>query len=383
MTNIIGIVVEYNPFHNGHKYQIQKIKEKYKDSIIIVCTSTSFTQRGYTSLLNKWEKTQIALNNDIDIVLELPYIYSTQSSDIFGSYAIKILNELKIDTLVFGSETENLDKLIKCAKTQINNNKFNSLVKEYIKEGINYPTALNNALKTLINIEITQPNNLLGISYLKEIYSNNYNITPEIIKRTNDFHDTKSNNSIVSASNIREKILNNQDIKNNVPEDVYKILKTKKQNSKYFEYLKYKILTEDNLEKYVDVDEGLNARIKDAIKKSNNIEELIQNIKTKRYTYNKISRMLNHILCSFTKEENNIKNLEYIRILGFSPKGKEYLNKIKKDIKLPILNKYDTEKYKTLQIEKRVTDVYSLIYEDITKEEIKNKPIIKEEKIRL
>lgn len=377
--NIIGIVVEYNPFHNGHLYQIEEIKKRYKDSLIVVCTSTSFTQRGYTSLLNKWEKTKIALNNNVDIVLELPYIYSTQSSDIFGSYAVKLLNELKIDTLVFGSETDNLDLLIKCAKTQLNNKEFDIIVKEQMNLGINYPTALNNALKKLIGYEITEPNNLLGISYLKEIYTNNYNIKPDIIKRTNNFHDIKSNDKIISASNIREKIIQNKDIKENVPKEVYEILKNKKQTNKYFEYLKYKILTETNLEKYVDVDEGLNTRIKSAIKNSNTLEELIQNIKTKRYTYNKISRMLNHILCSFTKEENNIKELEYIRILGFSNKGKEYLNKIKKDINIPILNKYDTTKYKTLEIEKRVTDIYSIIYDDITKEEIKNKPIIKED----
>ena len=132
------------------------------------------------------------------------------------------------------------------------------------------------------------------------------------------------------------------------------------------------------MNKYLDVDEGLNTRIKNQIYKSNNLEELIQNIKTKRYTYNKISRMLNHILCSFTKSENNIRDLEYIRILGFDKKGQEYLKNIKKDMNTPILNKYDTRKYKTLEIEKRVSDIYSLIYEDIIKQEIQNKPMKKD-----
>ena len=160
-----------------------------------------------------------------------------------------------------------------------------------------------------------------------------------------------------------------------VPSITYEILKNKKQNNKYFEYLKYKIISESNLDKYLDVDEGLSTRIKESINKSNTLEELIQNIKTKRYTYNKISRMLNHILCSLTKEEkNNTKDLEYLRILGFSNNGKEYLNKIKKDITTPILNKYDTS-YEALKIEKRVSEIYSLIYEDIMDKEIKNKPI--------
>lgn len=373
---IIGIIAEYNPFHNGHKYQIDKIREKYEDALIIICTSSSFTQRGDISILNKWEKTKCALNNGANIVVELPYIYSTQSSDTFAKYALKILNELKIDKLCFGSEDNDIDKLYKVADTQINNKQFDTKVKEHLDNGINYPTALNNALKKLIQIEITKPNDLLGVSYIKEILKNKYNIKPFTIKRTNDYHDIENNSDIVSASNIRERLLNNEDISSKVPQDVYEILKNKNTTNKYFEYLKYKIISEQDLNKFLDVDEGLHTRIKDQIQKSNNLEELIQNIKTKRYTYNKISRMLNHILCSLTKEENNIQELEYIRILGFDSKGKEYLSKIKKDIKTPILNKYDTKKYKTLEIEKRVTDIYSLIYEDINKQEIQNKPIV-------
>ena len=375
--NVIGIVVEYNPFHNGHLYQIQKIKENFKDSIIIVCMSSSFTQRGNISLLNKWDKTKISLNNGIDIVIELPYIYSTQSSDIFAKYSVSLLNELKIDTLCFGSESEDINYLLDAADTQLNNNEYNEIVKQELDNGINYPTALNNALKILNNIEINTPNDLLALSYIKEIKKLNSNINLFNIKRTNDFHDNKLDSNIVSASNIRERILNNIDFKNQVPTDTYNLLKDKKIANKYFDYLKYKIISEKDLNKYVDVDEGLSTRIKDNILKSNNLEELIQNIKTKRYTYNKISRMLNHILCSFTKEENySIKDLEYIRILGFTKNGKNYLNSIKKDINLPILNKYDTKRYKTLQIEKRVTNIYSIIYEDINDKEIKNAPVI-------
>lgn len=375
--NIIGVVVEYNPFHNGHKYQLDKIKETFKDSLIIICTSSSFTQRGNISVLNKWEKTKIALENGADIVVELPYIYSTQSSDIFAEYALKILNELKINYLVFGSESNNLDSIINNAKIQLFNDNFDKKVKIYMDSGINYPTALNNALKDLNGSIIDKPNDLLALSYIKEILRNNYNIKPYNIKRTNDFHDITSNEKIVSASNIRNKIYEGKDFKNQVPNNVYEILKNKQINNKYFEYIKYKIIADNNLNRYLDVDEGLSIRIKNVINKSNTIDELIKNIKTKRYTYNKISRMLNHILCSFTVyEKDNINDLEYIRILGFSTKGKEYLNQIKKELKTPILNKYDTKKYKTLEIEKRVTDVYSLIFDDIDEQEIKNKPII-------
>lgn len=376
MKKVIGIIAEYNPFHNGHIYQIKKIKENYPNSIIIVCTSSSFTQRGELSILNKWEKTKVSLLNGVDIVIELPYVYSTQSSDTFAKYGVSLLEKFHINYLCFGSESNDTTKLLDAAKTQINNIEFDNKVKFYMKEGYNYPTSLNNALKELINYDIKEPNDLLAISYIKEIINNNYNIEVFNIKRTNSYHDLDLDNKIVSASNIRNKLLENKNIKDKVPKETYDILKNKSLENKYFEFLKYKIISETDLEKYVDVDEGLNVRIKKYINKSKSLDELIMNIKTKRYTYNRISRMLNHILCSFTKEENDkIKKLEYIRILGFNENGRTYLNEVKDSIELPILNKYDTKKYKALEIEKRVTDIYSNIYDNIIDQEIKNKPI--------
>ena len=376
MKKVIGIIAEYNPFHNGHIYQIKKIKENYPNSIIIVCTSSSFTQRGELSILNKWEKTKVSLLNGVDIVIELPYVYSTQSSDTFAKYGVSLLEKFHINYLCFGSESNDTTKLLDAAKTQINNIEFDNKVKFYMKEGYNYPTSLNNALKELINYDIKEPNDLLAISYIKELINNNYNIEVFNIKRTNSYHDLSLDNKIVSASNIRNKLLENKNIKDKVPKETYDILKNKSLENKYFEFLKYKIISETDLEKYVDVDEGLNVRIKKYINKSKSLDELIMNIKTKRYTYNRISRMLNHILCSFTKEENDkIKKLEYIRILGFNENGRTYLNEIKDSIELPILNKYDTKKYKALEIEKRVTDIYSNIYDNIIDQEIKNKPI--------
>lgn len=377
MNKVVGIVAEYNPFHNGHLYQINKIREKYKDATIIVVCSSSFTQRGDTSILNKFDKAKVALNNGVNLVVELPYVYSTQSSDIFASAAIKILNYLKVDTICFGTERDSIGDIKKCAITQLDEPKYNEIVREELELGVNYPTALNKALKKLIDIEITEPNDLLALSYVKEIIKNQYNIEIFNIKRTNDFHDIDSNEMIVSASNIRNKLINNIDIKDKVPSDVYKILKNIKFNNKYFEFLKYKINSESDLEKYLDVDEGLSTRIRNSIDKSNSLEELIQNIKTKRYTYNKISRMLNHILCSFTKNERDkTKDIEYIRILGFDEVGQKHLNSIKDDIDIKILNKFDTS-YKALEIEKRVSSIYSMIMSNIMNKEIKNIPVKK------
>ena len=214
---IIGIIAEYNPFHLGHLYQIKKVKEIYPNSIIIAIISTNFTQRGDISIINKWNKTKICLEHDIDLVLELPTLYATQSSDIFAYAATKILNEFKIDTLVFGSESNDIDKLKMLANIQLNNQEYDNLVKQYLDEGINYPTAMSKALKQLTNITIDKPNDLLGLSYIKEIIKNNYNIEPISIKRTNDYHDNKINNSIISANLIRKLYQENKDISSYVP----------------------------------------------------------------------------------------------------------------------------------------------------------------------
>lgn len=383
---IIGLIAEYNPFHLGHLYQINKIKEMYPESIIIAIISTNFTQRGDISILNKWDKTKICLDHNIDIVLELPTLYATQSADIFASNAIKILNEFKIDTLVFGSETNDTETLYQLANTQLNNKDYNQLVKIYLDAGINYPTAMNKALNELTNQDVDKPNDLLGLSYIKEIIKNNYQITPISIKRTNNYHQEKlikenknnnSNSNIISANLIRKLHLDNQDITPYIPNNTNKYIYHNLSINNAYNLLKYKIITDNNLDKYLTVDEGIENRIIKYLNKSNTWEELVMNIKTKRYTYNKINRMLIHILLGITKEDNNQDT--YIRILGFNNQGRNYLNKIKKNFNLPIYTSYKNNLSNTFDIEFKSTYIYSLITNDKTliKKEYQNKPIIK------
>ncbi len=374
---VIGIIAEYNPFHNGHLYQINKIKDLYPDSLIIGIISSCFTQRGDISILNKWDKTKISLDSGLDLVIELPFVYATQSSDIFAKGAIEILNKLKIDTLVFGTESDNINKLKELADIQINNKEYNNKVKEYLDTGLNYPTSLNKALEDFSQYKVDTPNDLLALSYIKEIIKNNYNIEVINIKRTTSYHGEEIHNNITSASNIRKLYLEAKDISNLIPYNkkiLYKI-----SMNKYFNYLKYKIITEGiSLNKYQTVDEGIENRIIKEIDNSNTYEELIQNIKTKRYTYNKISRMLLHILTNFTKEEAKDILIDYIRLLGFSINGKQYLNTIKKDIQVPIITRYKKGISKVLDIELRITNLYSLITNNTELEkEYKNNPIIK------
>lgn len=372
---IIGIITEYNPFHKGHLYQINKIKEIYPDSLIIIITTTYFTERGDISIIDKWQKTEIALNNHIDLVIELPTFYATQAAEIFAKGALKLLNELKIDTLAFGSEYENLDNLNTLVDTELNNPRFNELVKEYLNNGENYPTATAKALYQLTNIKIEKPNELLALAYLKEIKRNNYLVEPLLIKRTNDYHSKEIDQNIINATLIRELYLNNKDIKPYIPNNEIASLNKVSLNDA-FPFLKYTIINNQNILKdYLGVDEGIEARIIKYINTSNTWTDLVNNIKTKRYTYNRINRMLLHILLDIKKDTQSDY---YLRILGLNKKGKQYLNKIKKQINIPII-KREPLKIATLDLEYKTTKIYSLITNkpDLITKEYQNKPIIK------
>lgn len=364
----IGIVCEYNPFHNGHKYHIDKIKEMFPNSLIILILSGNYTQRGDISIINKFDKTSIALKNNVDLVIELPTIFTIQSADIFTKGAIDLLNLFKVDYLVFGSESNDIDKLYKISKIQ-NNDEYNKEVKKLLSKGFNYKNALNKALNKFNIDEINESNDILGIGYIKEIINLKSKIKPITIQRTNDFNKNEIKGNIISANTIRNNI-DSIDIKKYVPKnaliDYYKI--------DYFNLLKYKIISDNNLNNYNLVDEGIENRLVKYINKCDNLDDYINKIKCKRYNINKIKRMLISILIGLTKEEvNDNKEIKYIRILGFNNNGQKYLNKIKKEIDIPIYSKFN----KNLEKELNYTKIYSMIVNDntLTIKEIKNSVI--------
>lgn len=376
----IGIICEYNPFHNGHLYQIKKIKETYKDSLIIVCLSSCFMQRGEASILNKWDKTRLAIESGVDLVLELPFAFATQYQDIFAKGALTILNHLKIDTLVFGSECDDVELLKNLASVQLKDESYNYLVKRYLDLGLNYPTSLSRALFDITGVKLDKPNDLLALAYVKEIIKNNYDIEPFSIRRTSDYHNSNLDSDIVSASTIRKLLKDGVNVNNYLPYNIYDYL-SEIDEDKYFALLKYQIINNvDCLDKFQTVDEGIENRIIKYINMVNSKEKLILKVKSKRYTYNKINRMFTHILTNFTKEDAKNLEIEYLRVLGFNTRGKNYLNKIKKDIDIPIINKYIPNMYKCLDIEFRVSLIYSLILkdkgDDFLKREYRNKPVI-------
>lgn len=362
----IGIIAEYNPFHNGHVYLINEIKKKYPDSTLVLVLSGNFTQRGIPSIMNKWDKTDISLKYGIDLVVELPIPFVIQSADYFSYGGVTLLEKLKVDKLIFGSESNDISILEKIAEIQLNNPEFDNLVKLYCKSGYNYPTSLSLAIEELSGDKITTPNDLLGISYIKTIKENNYNLKYECIKRTNDYNSDKLEEEISSATAIRKAIKDKVNIEKQVPKEVLSYLNKPIFIDDYFKYLKYKIITEDDLSIYNSVDKDIESKLKKEIINSHSIDEYINKLKTKRYTYNRLGRMLLHIILNFTKEKSILfKNISYIRLLGFNDKGRIYLNSIKKDIELPIISKINREKDEMLSYEIETTKIYGLIYDNI------------------
>ncbi len=367
---IIGIICEYNPFHNGHIFHLKKIKKMFPKSLIILVLNGYFLERGEISIISKEDKTRLALENTIDLIIELPVIFGTQSADIFAKKALEILNHLNVTDIVFGSESNDISLLTKAAQLQLEPH-FEKNLRKNLKKGCNYPTALAKTLN--MNTNINNPNDLLGISYAKAIIKNQYSIKLHPIKRTNNYHDLTSNEFIISASNIRSKLKNKENIKNFIPHNTLSYLKTINEEL-IFTILKYKIITDNNLEKYLTVDEGIEKRLKKVILKSNNLEEFILNVKTKRYTYNKIRRMIIHILLGLTKKDNDNLDLEYIHILGFNKKGQEYLHSIKKNISIPLSPILSSKTYKYEKTAAYLYDIFTNSQASLF--ELKNKPLI-------
>ena len=365
---IVGIICEYNPFHNGHIHHIEEIKKRYPDSLIILALNGYFLERGEISIISKEDKAKIALEYNVDIVVDVPVLYGTQSADSFAYAAVFLLNKLRANRIIFGSETNDIKKIIAIAK-ESNTNKYAQEIKDLLETGLNYPTALAKSLKTDFSF---MPNDLLGISYVKAILKINKKIIPETIQRTSNYLDTSSCDDIISASNIRNKIKNKESIKKYLPkESLNRIIKI--DYDKYFDLLKAIIIRSDDLDTILDVDEGIENRIKEMIVKAKNIEELISKIKTRRYTYNKINRMLIHILLGIKKKDAK-SSITYLHIIGINRKGRDYLKNIRKNIDIA----YNVDKQsKIFQYELKASYIYDIIAnQECSKKELSNKPVI-------
>ncbi len=364
MDGILGIVSEYNPFHNGHIHHLELSKQLTKTDFTVAVMSGNFVQRGDTALVDKWTRTEMALKGGIDLVLELPTVYAISSAENFADGAIKILNSLGVvDYLSFGSEIGEISPLNDVASILYKEPKeFSSLITAQLKSGLSYPRAREIALSQFFGTSkkytdiLNNPNNILGVEYLKAIKKHRSHIKPLTIKRDySDYNSKTVKNGIASATAIRTMIQNKKNVHRVVPFETYELLDEAIQNGKIIPDLSVfekeilyilRKMTLSEIAALPDVSEGLENRIKLAANTVNNLNDLISNIKTKRYTYNKINRMLLHIIAGLTKQDNKNIKLDYIKILGFNNQGQSYLNKIKKDISIPTTPNKDSYIYK-------------------------------------
>ncbi|WP_338952889.1 nucleotidyltransferase [Fusobacterium nucleatum] len=338
--NVIGLIVEYNPFHNGHLHHIQEIDRLFEDNIKIAVMSGDYVQRGEPSLINKFEKTKIALSQGVDIVIELPAFYSTQSAEIFAKGSINLLNKLSCSHIVFGSESNDLEKLKRIATISMTK-EFELSLREFLAEGLSYPTAFSKALFD----EKLGSNDILALEYLKAIKAINLKIEAYCIKREKiGYYDDEKDN-FASATHIRKILLDynkkKEDklnkIKNLVPEFSYKILE---ENfgvfsclSDFYDLIKYNIIkNHSNLKNIQDLEVGLENRLYKYSLENSNFDEFFNNILTKRLTISRLQRILLHSLFNLTETiTEKVKNkIPFVKILGFSTKGQEYLNYLKK-----------------------------------------------------
>ena len=338
--NVVGLIVEYNPFHNGHLHHIQEIDRLFEDNIKIAVMSGDYVQRGEPSLINKFEKTKVALSQGIDIVIELPAFYSTQSAEIFAKGSVNLLNKLSCSHIVFGSESNDLDKLKRIATISMTK-EFELSLREFLAEGLSYPTAFSKALFD----EKLGSNDILALEYLRAIKTINSKIEAYSIKRekTGYYDDEKDN--FASATYIRKILLDynkkKEDklnkIKNLVPKFSYKILE---ENfgvfsclRDFYDLIKYNIIKNHlELKDIQDLEIGLENRLYKYSLENLKFEDFFNEVLTKRITISRLQRILLHSLFGLTENiTDKVKNkVPFVKILGFSARGQKYLNYLKK-----------------------------------------------------
>lgn len=395
MGKVLGIVGEYNPFHNGHLYHLEQSKKMTSSNYTVAIMSGNFTQRGSTAIIDKWSRAEVALKNGIDLVLELPVLYATSSAENFASGAIKLLDSLKVvDYVSFGAETSNIDILSNIADILIKEPKeYKNLLNHELSKGHSFPKARENALMMYLNdIKkysniLSGPNNILGIEYIKALKKYKSNIQPISIARFEaGYNDTSYSGNIASATAIRNIVKNGafNALAKLLPESSYRILINNiklgyvvPDLSVFEKQIIYNLrnMTTSQISELADVNEGLEFALKKASNSCNKLIELMRAMKSKRYTSTRIQRILLYSLLNITKKDIALskKTNPYMRVLGATDRGKFIISEIAKaNPKLEIVtsvkrfteNCHNKNVLSILDKDIWATNVYSLGYEN-------------------
>lgn len=370
----VGVIVEYNPFHNGHKYHLEKAKEATGADLVIAVMSGDFTQRGEIACINRFKRAEIALMNGIDIVAELPVFYSSQSAEIFARGAMKILGELGAEWVVFGSESGDIREIEKIAAME-ENEEFKSYLEDHLKKGFSYPTAYSQALKELGITQSIKSNDILGIEYVKSEKKLKRRVKMVPIKRIGaGYHDLHGVGEIASATGIRKMIGEKNSVDLYLPEATAELIKDEKIATleEYYPLIRYAILRDYNsLKDIQDMEHGLENRLYQCALENLDFKEFFQELITKRYTIGRLQRILIHILIGLTVDitRETKEKLPYVNILGFSRKGQEYLKFLKKNREstVPILagkkniNKHlNSQEHELFYFNEKASEIYKM-----------------------
>ena len=346
-----GVVAEFNPFHKGHKYLVDTLKENGANTVTAVM-SESFVQRGECACISPYERVKMALGNGVDLVLSLPVQYATSSAEFFGNAGVTILGSLGvIDSLGFGAECNSADSLKECAQI-ITGDEIKPYLEKRLSEGNSFPKARQYALEDMGEEEcariLSTPNNILGVEYIKSVLKNEFPMDFKPVVRIGASHDSQDlSDDICSASAIREIMKNEGEFRAFLPEESFRILKENIEKQKApADYRKlenaviYKLRTMnvEDFRNLPDVSEGLENRLFNAVRSSNSLDEILEKVKTKRYTHSRLRRI---ILCAFLgiAKSDLLMPVPYIRVLGFSSKGASLLKEAKEKSLLPIVTR--------------------------------------------
>lgn len=356
-----AIICEYNPFHNGHLYQINQIKKELNADFIIAIMSGNFVQRGTPAFCDKFSRATSALECGIDLIFELPVRYSTSSAEYFSYGAVSILNALNsIDYLVFGTESGDLHLLDQYADLFYEEPvKYQKLLKKFLKEGLSYPAAREAAATQILHsdstILLSTPNNILAIEYLKALKKCHSNIRPYTVKRSDSgYHHTNLESSISSATSIRNHMNTygfDKALAHTVPAPTGAILKEQFLKSfpvtmdDFSDIIFYRLLTESHPETYLDYHSEIWDRIMRFMKQTASVEELILLVKAKNFTYSRISRFLLHLMLNI-KKHSDFSLPAYAKLLGFRKDASSLLKHIKTASSIPVIQK--TSQYQSI-----------------------------------
>lgn len=407
-----ALIVEYNPFHNGHQYHLNQSKKITKANNLIVIMSGNFSQRGEPTLLDKWARTKQALSCGADLVLELPLAYNIRSAEYFAHYSILSLTKSKIvDSVVFGSEAGDIEIISAIAHAFINESpEFKNNLQNYLKKGINFPTARRKALlsayqsykhlqnfsKAKIKKTLKEPNNILGIEYLKSILSLNSNLKPKTIKRIGSaYHSQEIQKNYASASLIRNlfktlpqaKAL--QKTQNLMPLKSWQILNNEVKKGRFVQQSKYKKilaktvdqirrLNSSDLKKYQGINNGLENRFLEKAQAEFKERSFLENLKSKNITESKIKRKILQIYFELKTDKLNLiadSAPQYLRVLGIKKGKGNLLSQLQNKSELEIIinpaakiNAIDLNVKKALDLslsyDLLASDLYALLYQN-------------------